>query len=85
MSIIHGMKIGFVDWLGLLLWDRWGRRRGVTNRSIFPHVHKVIGNDEAGRGPLAGPVVTVVVWALMDVDGIVESKQITKEEEPERL
>ncbi len=51
----------------------------------FPHVHKVIGIDEAGRGPLAGPVVTAAVWAPTDLDGIVDSKQITKEEDRERL
>jgi ribonuclease HII len=51
----------------------------------FPHVHKVIGIDEAGRGPLAGPVVTAAVWAPTDLKGIIDSKQITKEEERERL
>jgi ribonuclease HII len=45
----------------------------------------VIGIDEAGRGPLAGPVVAAAVWAPVDLEGIVDSKKITKEEERERL
>lgn len=54
-------------------------------KTKYPHIQKVIGIDEAGRGPLAGPVVAAAVWAPADLDGIVDSKKITKEEERERL
>lgn len=53
--------------------------------SKFSHVQHVIGIDEAGRGPLAGPVVAAAVWAPVDLQGIVDSKKITKEEDRERL
>jgi ribonuclease HII len=45
----------------------------------------VIGVDEAGRGPLAGPVVAAAVIVPTSISGIIDSKQITKEEERERL
>jgi len=45
----------------------------------------VIGVDEAGRGPLAGPVVAAAAIVPTDIAGIIDSKKITKEEERERL
>ena len=51
----------------------------------FPHIKYVMGIDEAGRGPLAGPVVVAAVWAPNDVEGIIDSKKITKEEKREQL
>ncbi|KAL7538699.1 hypothetical protein ACHAXR_008741 [Thalassiosira sp. AJA248-18] len=45
----------------------------------------VIGVDEAGRGPLAGPVVAAAAIVPTNIAGIVDSKKITKEEERERL
>lgn len=48
-------------------------------------VTHVLGIDEAGRGPLAGPVVAAAVIAPSDLAGIVDSKKITKEEEREAL
>eukprot|EP01032_Pedospumella_encystans_P035995 gene35995-40707_t len=53
----------------------------------FCKVHpKVIGIDEAGRGPLAGPVVTAACYVTNGVfiEGIQDSKQ-TKEEEREAM
>ena len=50
--------------------------------------HHVIGIDEAGRGPLAGPVVAAAVIYPKDtppIEGITDSKRITKEEEREEL
>jgi ribonuclease HII len=41
--------------------------------------------DEAGRGPLAGPVVVAAVVLSTDIDGIIDSKKITKEDDRERL
>ena len=43
----------------------------------------VLGVDEAGRGPLAGPVVAAAVGFLdggLEVDGVRDSKQMDEEE-----
>jgi ribonuclease HII len=45
----------------------------------------VIGVDEAGRGPLAGPVVVAAAIITENIDGITDSKKITKEEMREEL
>ncbi|KAG7372666.1 ribonuclease H [Nitzschia inconspicua] len=45
----------------------------------------VMGIDEAGRGPLAGPVVIAGVVCPFDIDGVVDSKRITKEEDRDAL
>eukprot|EP00597_Dinobryon_sp_UTEXLB2267_P016401 CAMPEP_0201093990 /NCGR_PEP_ID=MMETSP0812-20130820/2421_1 /ASSEMBLY_ACC=CAM_ASM_000668 /TAXON_ID=98059 /ORGANISM="Dinobryon sp., Strain UTEXLB2267" /LENGTH=94 /DNA_ID=CAMNT_0047346417 /DNA_START=100 /DNA_END=381 /DNA_ORIENTATION=+ len=47
------------------------------------HLH-IIGVDEAGRGPLAGPVVAAACYIPRDlaIDGIIDSKA-TKEEDRE--
>ncbi|KAL7440325.1 hypothetical protein ACHAXH_004561 [Discostella pseudostelligera] len=50
----------------------------ATNRLV------VIGVDEAGRGPLAGPVVAAAAIVPTNIQGIIDSKKITKEEERER-
>jgi ribonuclease HII len=60
---------------------------------IIPHHHhhiltfllRIFSIDEAGRGPLAGPVVVAAVVLSTDVEGIVDSKKITKEDDRERL
>jgi ribonuclease HII len=66
------------------------RKQYNDNKSNF----KVMGIDEAGRGPLAGPVVAAAVIMndlgdnhahLPPVDGIHDSKKIAKEEERENL
>jgi ribonuclease HII len=44
-----------------------------------------ISIDEAGRGPLAGPVVIAAVVCPYDLDGVVDSKKITKEQNREQL
>src|SRR4051794_33897820 len=56
-----------------------------------PHT-LVVGVDEAGRGPLAGPVVAAAVAVLRDdnssdgpVEGVRDSKLITDEAEREML
>jgi ribonuclease HII len=46
---------------------------------------QVFGIDEAGRGPLAGPVVAAAIIAPCDVAGVFDSKKITKEEVREEL
>jgi len=45
----------------------------------------IIGVDEAGRGPLAGPVVAAAAIVPTNISGITDSKKITKESERERL
>ena len=45
----------------------------------------VMGVDEAGRGPLAGPVVAAAAIIPQDIDGITDSKKLTKEEQREEL
>jgi ribonuclease HII len=51
-------------------------------------INSVIGIDEAGRGPLCGPVVAAAVIYPKDVpslSGIIDSKKITKEADREAL
>jgi len=45
----------------------------------------IMGIDEAGRGPLAGPVVAAAVLSMEDIPGITDSKKITKETDREAL
>merc|ERR1719229_250842 len=49
--------------------------------------HCIVGVDEAGRGPLAGPVVVAAAYVPIDVaiPGITDSKKINEEEEREKL
>ena len=60
------------------------RTRELQLKSKQPSL-TVIGVDEAGRGPLAGPVVAAACFAPTNIAGIIDSKKITKEEERERL
>src|SRR6201992_3919259 len=57
------------------------RERALIKRGVWP----VAGCDEAGRGPLAGPVVAAAV--ILDPDriprGIDDSKRLTAEEREE--
>jgi len=48
-------------------------------------VIQIIGVDEAGRGPLAGPVVAAAAIIPTDIEGIMDSKKLTKEERREEL
>ena len=45
----------------------------------------VIGVDEAGRGPLAGPVCAAAAYLPVDIAGITDSKKISKEDDREKL
>lgn len=55
--------------------------------SFLPHEHALLaGTDEAGRGPLAGPVVTAAVILpnhCQELLGINDSKQLSKEKRNE--
>ena len=46
---------------------------------------QIIGVDEAGRGPLAGPVVAAAAIIPTNIPGITDSKKITKEQMREEL
>ena len=46
---------------------------------------QVMGIDEAGRGPLAGPVVAAAAIIPENIIGVTDSKKITKEEDREKL
>jgi ribonuclease HII len=46
---------------------------------------QVMGIDEAGRGPLAGPVVAAAIIAPADVAGVIDSKKINTEKAREAL
>ena len=45
----------------------------------------IIGCDEAGRGPLAGPVVAAAISIPTNIVGVIDSKKVTKEMEREQL
>lgn len=38
----------------------------------------IVGIDEAGRGPLAGPVVAAAVYMPYDIEGVDDSKKLSK-------
>jgi len=53
---------------------------GIERRTRIEGFGVIAGVDEAGRGPLAGPVVAaaVVLPEDMDIPGLTDSKQLTK-------
>lgn len=55
--------------------DLWAFERRLQARGFT----RIAGVDEAGRGPLAGPVVSAAVMLPMDFisDGVMDSKQLT--------
>lgn len=55
---------------------------GIT---IFDKTRRVAGVDEAGRGPLAGPVMAaaVILDATRPIRGLKDSKQLTRERREE--
>ncbi|RHY30863.1 hypothetical protein DYB32_003957 [Aphanomyces invadans] len=60
-------------------------KRGTLSREFEQRIYKkgyscVVGVDEAGRGPLAGPVVAAACYIPLDVEieGIYDSKQLNE-------
>lgn len=57
----------------------------LTNHNFKPHIQYLVGIDEAGRGPLAGPVSVGVVAVRIDhltsiekeLDGVRDSKKLS--------
>ncbi|MFE6167160.1 ribonuclease HII [Viridibacillus arvi] len=78
------------------VWQQWLRKKAKLDKLIVEHEEKlefdnsyrthptanIAGTDEAGRGPLAGPVVTAAVILPKDCPelvGLNDSKQLSKE------
>lgn len=55
----------------LYYWERWCNELGY---------HLICGVDEAGRGPLAGPVVAAAVIMKEPIDGLDDSKVFTRQQ-----
>ena len=53
------------------------RRQLESENKMTKETLKLVGVDEAGRGPLAGPVVAGAVYLKHDVPGLADSKAIT--------
>ena len=55
------------------------------NSFLTNEIKLLAGTDEAGRGPLAGPVVAAAVIFSSDIfiDGVNDSKQLTEKEREE--
>lgn len=60
------------------------RERQLLDDSTASILH-VMGIDEAGRGPLAGPVVAAAAMVPTDIPGIIDSKKLTHEADREVL
>jgi len=60
------------------------RTRETQIRSTNPNI-QVMGIDEAGRGPLAGPVVAAAAILSQDIPGVADSKILTNEQHREEV
>jgi ribonuclease HII len=82
MSRPSTAKVARLDLSEAIIRPTFRRERAAMNRGVFP----VAGCDEAGRGPLAGPVVAAAV--VLDPEriprGLNDSKKLGREER-ERL
>ena len=58
---------------------------GEIDRNYQAKGFSVIGVDEAGRGPLCGPVVTAAVCLFCDIEGLNDSKKLTEKKRLELL
>jgi len=56
--------------------DMWKFERGAQAQGFA----RVAGVDEAGRGPLAGPITAAAVILLEEVPGLSDSKQLTEKQ-----
>ena len=51
---------------------------GEIDKTYIEQGYRVIGADEAGRGPLCGPVVTAAVSLFTEIPGINDSKKLSE-------
>ena len=51
---------------------------GEIDKTYMDQGFRVIGADEAGRGPLCGPVVTAAVSLFTEIPGINDSKKLSE-------
>ena len=51
---------------------------GEIDKTYIEQGFRVIGADEAGRGPLCGPVVTAAVSLFTEIPGINDSKKLSE-------
>ncbi|HOG42474.1 MAG TPA: ribonuclease HII [bacterium] len=58
---------------------------GEIDRNYQIKGFSVIGVDEAGRGPLCGPVVTAAVCLFCDIEGLNDSKKLSEKKRLELL
>jgi ribonuclease HII len=61
--------------------------KNFDNSYLTENIRYIAGTDEAGRGPLAGPVVAAAVIFMPDVfiKGVNDSKQLTEKEREDLL
>jgi ribonuclease HII len=61
--------------------------KNFDNSFLTENIRYIAGTDEAGRGPLAGPVVAAAVIFKPDVfiEGVNDSKQLTEKEREDLL
>jgi ribonuclease HII len=73
LSFIIG-RFGSAERTSLSNTDLW-----TEEKQLFPYFSRLAGLDEAGRGPLAGPVVAASVSAVKPVliPGVNDSKQLS--------
>ena len=64
-----------------------GQTKDFDNSFLTSRIKLIAGVDEAGRGPLAGPVVAASVIFLPDtfIEGVNDSKQLSEKEREELL
>jgi ribonuclease HII len=64
-----------------------GQTKDFDNSFLASRIKLIAGVDEAGRGPLAGPVVAASVIFLPDtfIEGVNDSKQLSEKEREELL
>lgn len=58
------------------------REESLKAKNLYSYI---IGVDESGRGPLAGPVVAAAAYIPANINGITDSKKLTNEEDREML
>ncbi len=58
---------------------------GMVDKALLKEGFVVIGVDEAGRGPLFGPVTVAAVSLFKEIDGLNDSKKLSEKKRNELL